>query len=109
MNARILENKLRSVDDVIALNPYSSINDEIDIVDCVVDGKTMKLKLDKEFIVIPVEMYGVMNWQGETMNKVLDELLKLSSKQTITQQQIHEIVKIIYNKPQANTYIPSRN
>ena len=91
MNIVEIMNKAEYVDDVQVLNPYSSINDDIDITECIVDGKTLRLKLDKEFIVIPVEMYGVMNWQSETMNKVLDELLKLSAKKTISQEQIQKL------------------
>ena len=109
MKSKTIENALSAANEVLVLNPYSSINDDIEISDIVIDGNTLKLKLDKEFIVIPVEMYGVMNWQSEMMNKVLDELLKLSTKPTVTQQQIHDIVKMIYNRPQANEYIPSRN
>ena len=109
MKSKTIENALSAANEVLVLNPYSSINDDIEISDIVIDGNTLKLKLDKEFIAIPVEMYGVMNWQSETMNKVLDELLKLSTKATVTQQQIHDIVKMIYNRPQANEYIPSRN
>lgn len=109
MKSETIQNALMSTNEVVVLNPYSSINDDIEISDIIIDGDKLKLKLDKEFIVIPVEMYGVMNWQSETMNKVLDALLKLSTKTTVTQQQIHDVVKMIYSKPQANAYIPSRN
>ena len=109
MNIVEIMNKAEYVDDVQVLNPYSSINDDIDIMECIVDGKTLRLKLDKEFIVIPVEMYGVMNWQSETMNKVLDELLKLSAKKTISQEQIQNIVRLIYSRPNTNTHIPEQN
>lgn len=100
-------------DEEISLqNSYATANPIIDLVgEAVVDGQKC-VRLDNEFIAIPVEQYGVLMWNGKLIERIDNQLAQIAIDKSLDAQKLREkianILHEIYSKPDTTQDIPPK-
>ena len=98
--------------EVIVKSPYLNDPSEIEVEHAAVRDNAVVLYPDHEFIVTPVEQYGVHNWYGRQAKAVLEELAKLSIDKDADLQKykdvVSKLVQTYYSRVDTSIDIPER-
>lgn len=99
--------------EVIIKSPYLNDPTDIEVEHAVAKDGEVVLYPDHEFIVTPVEQYGVHSWYGRQAKSVLEELVKLSIDKDADLQKykdvVSKLVQTYYNKVDTSIDIPERS
>ena len=109
----IMQARAREDTEVIDKSPNLNDPTEIEVEHIKVKDDVVVLYPDHEFIVTPVEQYGVHNWYGRQAKSVLEELVKLSIDKDADLQKykdvVSKLVQTYYNKVDTSIDIPERS
>ena len=98
------------LDDIVIRNSYATADKCIFAHDMkVIDGK-LNILIDSEFIIIPVEMFGVQQWYSKLIQIIVNDLQKLALNTKLSAEEyndaIRKILYKIYEKPNTDNDVP---
>lgn len=92
--------------------PYQNEPNDIQVEASKMENGKLRLMVDHEFTIVPIEWYGVHNWYETVSNSILNDLVKIQMNKNMNENDIRtEIASLIqrfYGKIDTTTHIPER-